>query len=606
MKKKNILIITIIILFIISLVFYSKLSKNDRNIIKRINLNLNQAKDSNESYSTPEKENITIKTNKNIITIIKDKKAYTFSGIKLDKGKEIVKRVKKGGVFIVNFFFFQKKTKQGEAILILCQKREEKTIKKVNLNEYNSIIPFSFTLNLKKNDLILIRNNGSESALISNLILSKKKNEPSYVFLIGVDTLRRDSVGIYGGKHKATPNIDKFSKDSIIFENAFAPSPWTLPSFSSVYTGVYPDIHLCNYSGDSLPADIPTLFEKLNDKFLTIGFTGDYFLHRKHGFERGFDLYQETNNDGVKRDAAKDLFLRTKNSIKNLDKEQNILFFLHTYQIHNPYFPEIELAKRYYKDIIKKDYNLNYMNIIKFINGGKELCKKVNNEEKDKIIALYNAGVYTFDYRFGEFIKFLKKIGIYKKSTIILFADHGEEFEDHGCWEHGQSLYNELIKIPLIVKLPDNKDAGKKIKENVSLIDIYPTLIKLFKIKKPEQLQGKNLLNPIPNRIIESYLYPDSIRNNVGRIALIKGNKKLIYSKELSEKQKKYFIYPPKYKKLELYNIYTDPQEKHNILIYRDSLVQKFLKILRTKKFKRRKKGDYKDIKKRLKTIGYL
>lgn len=603
MKK---IIAFIAFFIIISLAIYLNFFKKDRYKVERINLDVIQAKDSKGSYSTPGKKNITTEIKRNKIAIIKDNKAFTFSGVRLDKGKEIVKKVKKGGVFIVNFFFFLKKTNQREAKLIITQSRGKEKIKKIILNKCNSIVPFSLILTLKKNDRIFIRNSGSEAAFISNLILSKKKKEPSYVFLIGVDTLRRDSVGIYGGKHKATPNIDSFSKDSIIFENAFATAPWTLPSFSSVYTGVYPDIHLCNYSGDSLPADIPTLFEKLNDRFLTIGFTGNYFLHREHGFERGFDLYQETNNDGIKRDAAKDLFLKTENSIKNFDRRQNLLFFLHTYQIHNPYLPEIELAKSYYKDIIKKDYNLNYMHIIKFINGGKELCKKVNKKERDKIIALYNAGVYTFDYRFGEFIKFLKKQGIYKKSTIILFADHGEEFEDHGCWEHGHSLYNELIKIPLIVKLADNKDAGKKVKENVSLTDIYPTLIKLFKIKRPEQLQGKNLLEPTADRIIKSYLYPDSIRNNAGRIALIKGDKKLIYSKELSEKQKKYFIYTPEYKKLELYNIFLDPQEKHNILIYSDPLVKQFLRILRTQKFKRRKKGDYKNIKKRLKSIGYL
>ncbi len=590
---------------IIFIIIFKHLKKNETGI-ERLKWET-KALHQKFSYTAENKENIKIQISGHKIILTKNKKAFSFNGIMLKKGEKFTKTIKKRGKYFLYFFVFQSKHKTKKGKLLFTHIRKGKQIKSLLIEENNELLPIKYNIELSYNDKIEIINKGDFFVLISNLIFLPKKTKPQYVFLIGVDTLRRDSIGTYNQKHGATPNIDEFSKDSVVFENAFASSPWTLPSFASVFTGTNPDTHLCNYPSDRLPEKLPTLFEILKEKFITIGFTGDYFLYTKKGFSRGFDLYEETQNDGIKRDAAKELFDQAIKAIRILGKENNFLLFLHTYQIHNPYFPEISLAEKYYKERYNNRYNLFYFNPIQFIKGGKEIGKSVADNKREEIRAVYNAGVYTFDYRFGKFINFLKKERIYNKSLIILFSDHGEEFEDHGCWEHGHSLYNELIRIPLIIKLPKNKKKGLKVKYNVSLIDIYPFLISYFKKNIPKTVEGKDLFLPQKNRIIESFLYPFAIRKKIpGKIALIKDKYKIIYSQQLNAEQKAFFVYPPKYKKFEFYNILLDPKEKENILKYSNKTVQEFIKILRTKKFKKKKRKEDKDIKKRLKTIGYL
>jgi len=606
MKQKiKILFFLFFSIGLIILLIFKPLKKRDMNIT-RLKWEI-KASHQKFSYKTKENEEINIEISGEKIFLTKNKKAFSFNGIMLTKGEKLTKIVKKKGTYLLYFFIFQSKQRTKKGKLVFNHIRKGKQIKTLSIKEINKLIPVKYKIKLKYNDKIEIVNNGDSFLLISDLIFYSERTKAQYIFLIGVDTLRRDSIGIYNKKNGATPYIDEFSRDSVVFENAFAPSPWTLPSFASVFTGTKPDTHLCNYPRDKIPEKIPTLFEILKEEFITIGFTGDYFLYTKKGFSRGFDLYEETHDDGIKRNASKELFDQTKRFIKTLGQDKRVFFFLHTYQIHNPYFPEINLAKEYYKKKHGNKYKLLYFNPIKFIKGGKEIGKSVGNNKREEIKAVYNAGVYTFDYRFGEFISFLKKEEIYKKSLIILFSDHGEEFEDHGCWKHGHSLYNELIKIPLIIKLPKNKKAGERVKYNVSLIDIYPFLISYFKKDIPKTVEGENLFLPQKNRIIESYLYPFAVRKKIpGKIALIKDKYKIIYSQQLNAKQKAFFVHPPRYKKLEFYNILSDPNEQKNILKHSNKTVQEFLKILKTKKFKKRKKRNYEDIRKRLRTIGYL
>ena len=608
MKKIFLTGIIVLVLLISSLLIRITFNnKKEPNLI-RIRYNIISNKKEKHHYSTEDGVNIGIETNSNKIILVREKETFTIFGRKLEEKEKFSKKIKRKGRYQLNFFFFQALSKGKKAKLFFKLKRNKETIKEIPLKTFNKISPFKYTLDLKKYDTLEFENRGENFAFVSQITLSPITKKPSYVFLIGVDTLRRDSLGVYGGNHQSSKNIDEFSKDAVIFENAFSTSSWTLPVFASVYTGVSPFTHKCNYMGKKIPSDFPTLFEKLREKFIIIGNTGDYFLNTRKGFSRGFDYYNEANNDGLKRTAAKDLFKKTIEIFNILYKKENLLFFLHTYQVHNPYFPEEKLAKIYYKKFPNKDFNLLFFNPMKFIRGGKELCKDVGKDRKEKIRALYEAGVYTFDYRFGEFINFLKKKNIYKNSMIILFSDHGEEFRDHNCWEHGHSLYNELIRVPLIVKLPGNKNAGKRIKYNVSLLDIYPFLLNFFNIKIPDIAEGQDLFKESKNRIIEASLFPESIRKKIpGKIALIKGKYKLIYSKDLPPNNRKFFIYPTYFKRFELYDIRKDPQERKNIFNYKEPSIKEFLKILRKRKFKDKKKKETSSkLKKRLKTIGYL
>ena len=352
------------------------------------------------------------------------------------------------------------------------------------------------------------------------------------------------------------------------------------------------------------------MIERLSEDFATLAITGDMFLASVYGFARGFDFYVERMDDAVNAEASKILF----NSVrKEIEREgfKKQFYFLHTYQIHNIYAPEPELIRLHYGRKIKR-FRFNTMN---FIRHGKALCRKVSREKLQEIRETYNAGVFTFDYRFGEFINYLKKKGIYDKSLIALFSDHGEEFAEHGCWEHGHSLYNELIKIPLIIKLPGGRYKGKRVYKNVSIVDILPTVLDYCGKKLEKDVDGISLLPAIrgrrrSDRVLFAYLAPYSLRKHIpGKISLIKGKYKLIYNEEMKPEDRKFFLFPPVLKdKYEFYDLEKDELERFNIRRSTPEKIQlrNILERAWREAMRSRQGRLPEELKKKLRSIGYL
>ncbi len=607
MNIKKIIIIFLSIVFIFITFILTR--KSDEIIIRK---NFNQTfKDTSLNYKTNDKTILISLKNKNRITIQIDKTSSTIKGIFIKPKEKISIKPNVEGNYLLNFSGFQILREKKLSKLCLIQQRGNSKIYYHCFNKYNRVFISNININLEPDDIISFFTEGDFISIISEPVFIKSYNKSKrYVFLIGVDTLRRDHIGIYNKDKKCTPNIDEFSKDSVVFTNAFSTAPWTLPAFTSMITGLYAPFHGSNYGGVVLGKNINVLLDKIKKNSLVYGITGDYFLSYRLGFSKGMDIYTENLDDGINNLASKQLFSKAKILINNI-RNNNVLFFLHTYQIHNPYKPEKELADKLYKTRLTK-YTFNPITFIKF---GKELCKHVSDTKREEIEKIYDAGIYTYDYRFGEFIKYLKKNNIYDNSMIIFFADHGEEFNDHGCWEHGHTLYNELIKIPLIVKFPNNRYKHKKITENVAITDILPTVMDYYGYGDIKQLniQGKSVIPLIKgqqnkNRIIISYLAPKSIRRNIpARVAIIQGEFKLIYNQKIKPEDIKYFIFPPQNNvRYEMFNILKDPEEKDNIFYVKGKSATRLKKLLKKIEIKKGKNRYLKSLKKKLKSLGYL
>jgi arylsulfatase A-like enzyme len=608
MKIKKIIIVFLSIVFILIAIKLTQKKEGETIIRKYFNQTF---KDTTLKYKTKKGKIIISLKNKNRINIQIEQISSTIQGSLIKQKEKISIKPNLKGRYLLNFSAFQISTNKNLSKLCLNQKRGDTKIYSHCFKQYNKVFISNININLEPDDIISFSTKGKLISIVSEPVFIKSHNKNKrYIFLIGVDTLRRDHIGVYNKKKKNTPNIDKFSKDSVIFTNAFSTAPWTLPAFTSVITGLYAPFHGSNYGGVVLGKNIKSLFEEIKKESLVYGITGDYFLSYRFGFSKGTDLYTENLSDGMEHKSAKILFERTKKIIDNI-KNNNVLFFLHTYQVHNPYKPEKKLADNLYKRKLKK-YIFNPITFIKF---GKELCKKVPDKKRKEIEKIYDAGVYTFDYRFGEFIRYLKKNNIYNSSMIVFFADHGEEFEDHGCWEHGHTLYNELIKIPLIIKFPKNKYNSIKISENVAITDILPTVMDYYKFgqNKNLKIQGQSVIpfikgEKMKNRIIISYLAPKSIRRNIpAKIAIIDGKFKLIYNQKIKPEDLKYFIFPPVNNvKYEMFNLQKDPYEKNNIFYTQGKSAKKLKKILKKIEIKKGKNRYLKSLKKRLKSLGYL
>ena len=344
------------------------------------------------------------------------------------------------------------------------------------------------------------------------LILSVKENKLNYscrdcnVVFVSFDTLRADHTGFSGYGRDITPNIDKFAKRGFVFENAVSVSSWTLPSSMSWFTGVYPSKHKVTNKFTVLPdgkeeitnlakvsPTLKTLAEVFKESgYLTGSFTGGAGIHRQFGFDKGFDIYTDDKDfAGIEYTYPKAIEWIKEN------KDKKLFVFLHGYNIHGQY----TLPSGYDKRFVDFEYKGK-------LTGMKEEQKNLREEGLTRgeifltsddvrfLTALYDEKIQRANEIFSNFVKEYEKLGLLNKTVFILTSDHGEELYEHGQIDHGHSLYDELIRVPLIITVPGNHEA-RKIADQVRSIDIMPTILDILglrvDVKINVQLQGESL-----------------------------------------------------------------------------------------------------------------
>ena len=419
-----------------------------------------------------------------------------------------------------------------------------------------------------------------------------------------------------GGK-SLTPNIDRFLKDGVCFKNAYAQSPWTIPSFISLFTGLYEFNHQVDIR-HPLDLDKTLLTENLSKKFITFAFHGGCALDARWGYHRGFDSYRLLPTTGpLFPEGGKALFNRTISFLKQ-SQFPRVFFFLHTYQVHSPYTPPRDFLYR----LNPRPKNLE----LTAISHG-NLAEKylpVEPEMRHSLLELYRAEVLAFDSYFGQFIRDLKKMNLYDRSFIILMSDHGEEFFEHKGWEHCHSLYDELIRVPLVLKFPRNRFRNREIDEPVGVIDIMPTLLDYYRIPSDGiDTDGISLLPWVTENsgtkreyVMSSVSVSRYILALPSKLAFRFGDYKLIYNFPFSDEDLKFFKYPPPPNpRIELFNLSQDPFEIRNLAGLEEKKVKRFLPlILDIKKriqetIRERSKSPLKldkEVQKKLETLGYL
>ncbi len=343
------------------------------------------------------------------------------------------------------------------------------------------------------------------------------------VVLVSIDTLRADHLPAYGYRAVETPALDAFRKDSILFENAFAHVPLTLPSHASIFTGLLPFQHgVRDNLGYRLSRKDGTLATFLRARgYRTGGAVSAFVLDRSTGIGEGFDFYE----DGVEARAVGQTIgevqrpgAETEALLERWVDEQpvgSLLFlFLHIYEPHTPYAPPEPFKSRYAS-------------------------------------RPYDGEIAAADAVVRRFFAFLRAKSLYDRALIILVSDHGEGLGDHGEDEHGIFLYREAIRVPLFVKLPGSRSGGRSVSEPVGLVDVYPTVLSVLGEKKPEKLPGRSLLGArvSARRIYSETLYP---RFHLGWSELASLNDGRFH-----------YIEAPR---PELYDWATDPAEKRDIV----------------------------------------
>ncbi len=455
------------------------------------------------------------------------------------------------------------------------------------------------------------------SAFWINPVISpvKQDDDPApNVILISLDTLRADHLGSYGYSRNTSPHIDAFQKESVFFSRAFSTAPATLCAHMSLMTGLNSHHHQIR-TGRRLHPEIPTLAEFMSTRgYATAAFTGGGQVSGIFGFNRGFDLYQENTGRLLERDTPDKLLNQSLNWISH-NRGNRFFLFLHTYQIHAPYWNESPLGGLF----LNEDHIWDRLKLSGYLKqrAGSHPHKFIplSKEKQENIIALYDGEIrYTDEVFFGPLLDGLHRLGLYDNTMIILTADHGEAFYEHGMWLHEIQLYNELTHIPLMIKYPRSRHAGMRIVDNVRITDIMPTILgELRHNPSGWEKDGRDLAPLIrgrrdPARICFADVLGD---HEPARVSVIRENKKMIFNQGVHRKE---IGAPDPPAERELYDFVSDPQEKQNLADIDPQasrelmkLVREYLQVDETARIHRGASLDLdQDLINRLRALGYI
>ncbi len=318
------------------------------------------------------------------------------------------------------------------------------------------------------------------------------------VLLIGIDTLRRDALDVYGGRPEVSPNLRRLSESATIFDRAWSQAPYTGPSFASMVTGRL-NSDLCpTFSPVQLPDQCRTIAETLHQNgygtFMICGnpYLGDEVSGFNQGMEESWYQFRASPTDSVTQ--AKEFIGRA--------ADRDWFLFMHIIDPHTPYDPPEEFISA----VCDPDYHGKYPTEFTESLPWQLLTRLPPQHEIDRVRSLYEAEVADGDAAIGELFAFLEQKSLLDDTLVILAADHGEEFFDHGQYEHGQSFYEEMVHLPLMV-WGSEFPRGKRIETPVANVDIVPTILSHLGLEVSGALPGVPLQNavkgpPDENRII--------------------------------------------------------------------------------------------------------
>jgi len=345
----------------------------------------------------------------------------------------------------------------------------------------------------------------SPVAALPVVVPSAPRDRPN-VILISVDTLRSDRIGCYGNPRETSPAIDRLAREGVRFRRVVAPSNWTLPSHYSMMTSLYPTAHGVNpdralFGGLRRPTGAvgirgsprqETLAERMERLgYLTAAVTENGWVHPEFGFDQGFASYVADTSGTLEKTRRRVLrWLRE-------HRDLPFFLFLHTYQPHQPYDPPPP-----YDAIFVEPGHVGYalpgvtvpVGVLEDFQKG---FYPPTEADVEAFRALYDGEVRYVDDLVAELVTLLEELQLVGRTVVIFTSDHGEEIFEHGRFSHGDALYDEVMRVPLIFWGPGLIDGGVEIDPAVTLLDILPTVVELAGGTVEGPVQGRSLLSAL-------------------------------------------------------------------------------------------------------------
>jgi len=358
-------------------------------------------------------------------------------------------------------------------------------------------------------------------------------SKPPNAILICMDTLRGDHLSCCGYPFPVSPSIDRLAEESLLFENAISTSSWTLPSHLAFLSGIPLGQHDLPYKHRKMRPGQTTVAGYLkNLGYYTSAYVGGGYVGAEFGMDQGFDYFDENSLD-VSRG-----FPRVEKWLETRESEEPFFLFFHFFDVHTPYGDKAADPRRFFDQCgCACDENL-----VKEIQSGaytnEGACGRfrvdISNRARHHMIHLYDADIAHADEYMQRLFDLLQRLELYDTTTIIITSDHGEEFGEHGNWQHSKNLYREVVRVPMILKPPKGAYPIGRISTPVSTLDIAPTLAELAGAPPDPAWQGSSLMSVAASP--EDFSTRPVLSENI-----IEQNQRVVHMIALQDRTTKYF-----------------------------------------------------------------
>lgn len=411
---------------------------------------------------------------------------------------------------------------------------------------------------------------------------------PNVVFIL-VDTLRADRLGCYGYGRQLTPTMDALAAEGVRFDRVIAAAPWTLPSIGSLITSYAPSVHKATSfrQVDGMDRGMRPVVAMLGDQFVTLaeamqqagyetaGFSANKFIKAKYGFGQGYELYDTHFADntvpGKYVNAAALRWLEQRQS-----SDKPLFLYLHYMDVHGPYDADPRFLDPLMKEV-ENNPNRDPMppRVFKRINAYiRRPPRKTSDPTRwdrlsrtyDYWRARYDAGVAEMDFYLSQLFDKLKQDGLWDNTLIVLTADHGESLGESGFWDHGYTMLQTNLHVPLIMRYPGVLPAGRSVYTTVSLMDVAPTLYEMLRVPFDQNIQGRSLVDVIAGTKPQPVtVFADAIKVGPRQLVVVDGRWKLIA------------MSIPNTNKIRqlLFDIEADPTEQHELSAEHPDIVKR-------------------------------
>jgi arylsulfatase A-like enzyme len=367
------------------------------------------------------------------------------------------------------------------------------------------------------------------------LACAGEKTAPRNLLLVTLDTLRADHLGAYGYRRPTSPELDAFAAQATLFEDATCSMPTTLPSHVTIFTGLRPSEHGVRRNGQAPERDLTTVFDLLAERGLATGAViGSKVVGERYLGGLGFQDVVFPGSERQYQARAERVTDHAAAWIENRDGAPFALW-VHYYDTHEPYAPAARFARQF--DRGYEGPLPSALDVKTLVGFNDDAGAALSTDDLAHVTDLYDAEIAYLDAHLGRLFERLADLGLLDETVVVIVGDHGQSLGDNGFFGHGLRLLEPVVKVPLIVRLPDQTTAAR-VESPVETVDLAPTLLDLFDLASPDELPGISLVPALEGkalprrqfRLVERRAYPE--QPEVVGVALHGGDWKAVYYRD--------------------------------------------------------------------------